>query len=1138
MNPIYQVALATAFLLAGPATGPAPITISLLAARDTSPGGNLTLNDVSATPAQAELVSAADTGSGVTFIATGMWHTCAILASGAGDCWGYNGLGELGNGSTTDSSVPVSVSGLSGAATIAAGTDQTCAVLSGGAVKCWGYNFDGELGNGTTTDSSVPVSVSGLSGATAIAEGGDHSCALLSGGTVKCWGYNVEGELGNGTTTSSSVPVSVSGLSGATAIAAGGYHSCALLSGGAVKCWGDNSGGDLGNGTTTSSSVPVSVSSLSGAIAIAAGGSDTCALLSGGAVKCWGGNSSGQLGNGSTTNSSVPVSVSGLSGANAIAAADMHTCAIVAGAGKCWGYNYYGELGNGTTTDSSVPVSVSGLSGATAVAAGGSHTCALLAGYAVECWGLNGAGELGNGTTTNSSVPVAVVGISTSELGPGNAYWDAYYKDSANTSTWSAFCTAGGATFTADANGVPACTPSGSTHIAVPPADTDNVYPGFQCAELAQRYLYVTYGWPGVLDSAGHADNGDEIVSTYAVRHSNDAVVVPNGSGSHPAQGDVISFSAASNFNSPSGGHVAIVTGVSVNGTTGTVTIVGQNQLSPYQAGPATLTMSKQAGAWTIDYTSFDSTLPYIEWLHVTIPSASQSIGPSGGTVSLAGGTPSLSVPSAALSFNATVRLTQLQPSDPPDPLGPGLTLAGLPVDVMLPALVAGSSAQLTLPFDPSQVPVGASLAIFQDGAWTMLPTTYSGDTLTAAITESGTYAPLAYPSGAVSGATYTALTPTRLLDSRDGTGGLGIFHSHVAQTFQVTGGSSGVPANATAVTGNLTVTQQNAMGFLYIGPVPMNNPTSSTLNFPLGDDRANAVTVSLGAGGTLSITYAAPTLGPTAHAIFDVTGFFTPDTGGATYTALTPKRLLDSRDGTGGATIFSSHAAQHFQVTGGTSGVPANATAVTGNLTVTEQSSLGFLYIGPAQADNPTSSTLNFPEGDDRANAVTVALGSGGVLWVTYAAPTLGPTAHVIFDVTGYFTPGMGGATYVALTPTRLLDTRDGTGSLGVFSSHLAQHFQVTGGSGGVPGGAIAVTGNLTVTQQSRNGFLYIGPYQADNPTSSTLNFPYGDDRANAVTVALGTGGVLWVTYAAPTLGPTAHVIFDVTGYFMPASI
>jgi outer membrane protein assembly factor BamB/uncharacterized membrane protein YoaK (UPF0700 family) len=384
----------------------------------------------------------------------------------------------------------------------------------------------------------------------------------------------------------------------------------------------------------------------------------------------------------------------------------------------------------------------------------------------------------------------------------------------------------------------------------------------------------------------------------------------------------------------------------------------------------------------------------------------------------------------------------------------------------------------------------------------------------------------------AVPGATYHALTPTRILDSRDHTGGLGTFSSHVAQTFTVIG-HGGVPANATAVTGNVTVTGQTSGGFLSIGPVAQNNPTSSTLNFPVGDDRANAVTVALSGTGTLSVTYAASTLGPSAQVIFDVTGFFTLDMTGATYHALTPARILDSRDHTGGLGTFSSHVAQTFTVTGH-GGVPANATAVTGNVTVTGQTSGGFLSIGPVAQNNPTSSTLNFPVGDDRANAVTVALGTGGTLSVTYAASTLGPTAQVIFDVTGFFTLDMTGATYHALTPTRILDSRDHTGGLGTFSSHVAQTFTVIG-HGGVPANATAVTGNVTVTGQTSGGFLSIGPVAQNNPTSSTLNFPVGDDRANAVTVALGTGGTLSVTYAAATQGPTAQVIFDVTGYFTP---
>ena len=380
--------------------------------------------------------------------------------------------------------------------------------------------------------------------------------------------------------------------------------------------------------------------------------------------------------------------------------------------------------------------------------------------------------------------------------------------------------------------------------------------------------------------------------------------------------------------------------------------------------------------------------------------------------------------------------------------------------------------------------------------------------------------------------ATFVPLTPQRILDTRNGTGLNSHFRSHVARTFQVTG-QGGVPSNAVAVTGNLTVTQQSTKGYLYIGPNAVDYPTSSSLNFPSGDDRANGVDVALGAGGTLSVTFVSQSSTATAQVIFDVSGYFIPNTTGATFHALTPARLLDTRNGTGLTGQLHAHAARTFQVTG-LGGVPSNATAVTGNLTVTRQATNGFLYVGPTAANDPTSSTVNFPLGDDRANNVTIALGAGGTLALTYVSGRSSATADAVFDVTGYFTQDTTGAMYVPVTPTRLLDTRPGgTGLSGVFTSHVARSFQVTGGL--IPANAIAVTGNLTVTQQSQNGYLYLGPDPVNYPTSSTLNFPRADDRANGVTVALGGSGTLSVTYVAGHPTSTAQVIFDVSGYFAP---
>jgi hypothetical protein len=249
-------------------------------------------------------------------------------------------------------------------------------------------------------------------------------------------------------------------------------------------------------------------------------------------------------------------------------------------------------------------------------------------------------------------------------------------------------------------------------------------------------------------------------------------------------------------------------------------------------------------------------------------------------------------------------------------------------------------------------------------------------------------------------GARFTALDPTRLLDTRTDFGLAGVFTSGIPRVFAVAG-LGGVPAGAIAVAGNVTVTGQTRPGYVSIGPVADGAPTTSSLNFPMGDTRANGVVVPLGAGGTLSAVYVSAVPG-SVQIIFDVTGYFATGGSGSVFVPLNPARLLDSRSGNGLSGVFSVGDPRTFDVAG-RGGVPTDAIAVTGNLTVVRQTRHGHLSLGPAVGADPSFSTLNFPTSDVRANGVAVDLGGGGSLSNVYVAGGSAST-HVLFDVTGYF--------------------------------------------------------------------------------------------------------------------------------------
>ena len=378
------------------------------------------------------------------------------------------------------------------------------------------------------------------------------------------------------------------------------------------------------------------------------------------------------------------------------------------------------------------------------------------------------------------------------------------------------------------------------------------------------------------------------------------------------------------------------------------------------------------------------------------------------------------------------------------------------------------------------------------------------------------------------SGTRYQAVGPVRLLDSRVAVGLSGAFATGRPRTFQVAG-RGGVPLNAVAVTGNLTVVGQTSAGYVGLTPVATSLPTTSVINAPRGDVRANGVTVALSADGTLSAVFRG-TSGSSANLVFDVTGFFAPSSG-ATYVPVDPVRLLDSRSGNGLTGRFSSGTARTVKIAG-RGGIPTGVVAVTGNVTVTHQTSAGWLAVTPTANNAPSTSTLNFPAGDNRANNFTVRVASDGSISAVFRGLP-GASADVIIDITGYFVAGNAGATFVPIDPTRIVDTRFDSGLPGAFAAGTPRTFAVAGG--GVPSTAIGITGNVTVVGPSAGGWVTVAPVVSSSTMTSTINFPSHDTRANGVDASLDGGDLSAVFRSAA--GATVELIFDVTGYFTPAT-
>ena len=372
---------------------------------------------------------------------------------------------------------------------------------------------------------------------------------------------------------------------------------------------------------------------------------------------------------------------------------------------------------------------------------------------------------------------------------------------------------------------------------------------------------------------------------------------------------------------------------------------------------------------------------------------------------------------------------------------------------------------------------------------------------------------PPASPSGLV------AVSPTRIIDTRDGTGGRATPMNTQESWKFVLASRFGIPANAVAVALNVTTTDATQPTFVTVHPFGEQRPLSSNLNPVPGKATPNLVITRVGVDGAIEFYNNAGSV----HVVADLVGWFTvaSDVG---LVALDPARLLDTRDGTGGTLgPVVGGAWVDMQVTG-RNGVPSNAVAVALNVTATEPTASSYLTVWPAGAERPLASSVNMAPDETVANMVIARLGNGGRLSVY----NNGGSSHVVIDVLGAFVPGAP-ARFVPVTPSRVVDTREGVGAPRARVERADVGVPLMG-RGGVPaGGASAVLMNVTAIAPSTGTYVTVYPAGTARPFASNLNATAGQVVPNMVLSRLGSGGAAVLYNNSGSI----DLVADVMGYF-----
>ena len=514
--------------------------------------------------------------------------------------------------------------------------------------------------------------------------------------------------------------------------------------------------------------------------------------------------------------------------------------------------------------------------------------------------------------------------------------------------------------------------------------------------------------------------------------------------------------------------------------------------------GNAQCTVSGASGSCTVNGLTNGTSYTFTSTATNVTGTSLSSVASASVTPVLAPGTPGQP---SAVAGNTSATVTVVAP-----------TSGGTPVSYTVTS--SPGNAQCTV--------TGASGSCTVNGLTNGTSYTFTSTATNAAGTSSSSVASAAVTPGVSGGARFNPITPVRILDTRTTNTPSGVA-GRVAQggslNLQITG-ANGIPNDATAVVMNVTAVSPNVAGYVTVYPNGVSRPEASNLNFVPGDTVPNLVTVGIGTSGQVNLFNA----NGTVDLIADVVGYYSP-VSGSYFTAVTPVRALDTRNGTGAALARVGQGGQVSLQILGANGVPNDATGVVLNVTAVSPNVAGYATVYPNGVSRPEASNLNFVPGDTVPNLVIVGIGSAGKVNLFNANGTV----DLIADIVGYYSPDNTAKQFFSITPVRALDTRNGTGGFSAAVGQGASIDLTIRGANGIPNTASAIVMNTTAVLPTGGSFLTVWPTGVTRPLASNLNFVPGDIIPNLVQVGIGSNGKVSLFNNAGAV----NLVADLTGYF-----